>query len=155
MALSDLMKGIATAGVSSGASYGLGYAHGRNGDMPKVKDKVPYDVATALAGGAVAGLSMLVPSRFGMVKDVLFVGGLSGMIAGANYYTGSLGAMAGQKARKDKGELTGASTPRTITAGFTPRALAGAPRRPAAALPTPGVPITSASSNLYKQVRPA
>lgn len=93
-----------------GAALGLGFVHGRKGTMPE-KFGVPLDL------GAAIGLHLLAFSGYtkGAAKHLHALG--DGALA---YYLGSLGGQWGQKRRKAAGELTGAATPRTITAGAVP-----------------------------------
>lgn len=90
-----------------GAAFGLGFVHGRKGTMPE-KFGVPLDL------GAAIGLHLLAFSGYtkGAAKHLHALG--DGALA---YYLGSLGGQWGQRRRKAAGELTGAATPRTITAG--------------------------------------
>lgn len=94
-----------------GAAFGLGFLHGRKGNMPE-KFGVPLDL------GAAIGLHLLAFSGYtkGAAQHLHALG--DGALA---YYFGSLGGQYGQKKRKAAGELTGASNPRTITAGWQPQ----------------------------------
>jgi hypothetical protein len=112
-----------------GTSFGLGYLHGRKGNMPE-KWNIPLDLAIGV-GAHLATMFGVIPK--GLAGHVRNIGN-----GGLGYYFGSLGGQLGQKARKDASELTGVANKRTITAGWAgpalgPKNKAWAPYNPAAA----------------------
>jgi hypothetical protein len=100
MASTDLIKQYLPSAIGNGASYGLGYMHGKNGDMPKIKDKVPYDVALGIAGYGLA----LVAKKWGgpVATDISMRLGDAGLY----YFSAQLGGTTGQTARDKAGELS-------------------------------------------------
>lgn len=121
MASTDLIKQYLPSALGNGASYGLAYMHGKNGDMPKIKDKVPYDVALGIAGygGALLAKKFAGP----LATDIAMRMGDVGMY----YFTAQIGGVAGQKKNEtlspeakaykaahpdSKAILAGAETPR-------------------------------------------
>ena len=100
MANMDLIKQYLPSAIGNGVSYSIARVHGRAGDMPKIKDKVPYDVAVGILGYAGA----LIAKKFGgdIARDIAMRTGDAGMF----YFTAQLGGTAGQKARDAAGELS-------------------------------------------------
>ncbi len=74
--------------------------HGKAGDMPKIKDKVPYDVALGIAGygGALLAKKFLGETATNIAMRL----GDAGMY----YFSAQLGGTAGQTARDKAGELS-------------------------------------------------
>lgn len=117
MAASKLLLALASSGAGLATSAGIGYKHGRTGDIPMVGGKVPVDGLAGAVGylGALAlsfaGDSTPAQVAFAVAKGV----GDAGTFGLVN----SSMAMYGNKKRKDAGELTGEPSPsgRTVTAG--------------------------------------
>lgn len=101
--------------LSLGTGFGIGYLHGRKGEMPKLLGSdtdpskgVPYDVL---------GAGLMYAAAFSSPKYASYALAVGNVLGG--YFTAGIGAKMGQQARKDAGEM---STPpksndRTITKG--------------------------------------
>jgi hypothetical protein len=121
-------KALALSALGTvGTAAALGYFHGKEGNMPKIADKVPYDVAATLL--AVVGIAF--ESKLKKFAPILVSAGLGG----ASYFAGSYAGQWGQKARFEAKKMQGppgylagedqrATAPwrneRTITAGRVP-----------------------------------
>lgn len=103
---SDEQKKAAVAVLEAGlTALGLGYVHGRKGEMPS-RWKIPLDAAVG-AGGVLLGV--LGGKYIGGDKVARHLVALG--TGGVSYFMGSLGGQFGQKARFKAKELRGPAGP--------------------------------------------
>lgn len=117
MAASKLLLALVGSGAGLATSAGIGYKHGRTGDIPMIGGKVPVDgLAGALGYVAALGLAFAGDST---PAQVAFAAAKGVGDAGTFGLVNSSMAMYGNKKRKEAGELTGEPSPsgRTVTAG--------------------------------------